>query len=152
MSQSLSKIYLHVIFHVKNESPLIRKQDLPRIHEYIGGVINNVGCQTLKIGGTSNHVHCVFVLSKNENTAHVVEEIKRNSSRWVKTISPISYKCFAWQGGYAAFSVSQSIVNDTIEYVSNQEEHHRNRTYMEELTSFLKLYGIEYDEQYLWRD
>jgi hypothetical protein len=78
-----------------------------------------------------------------------VEEIKRNSSRWIKSKGAY-YNKFAWQGGYAAFSVSSSVVEKTQHYIQNQAEHHRKRTYREELLSFLNEYGIPYDERYLW--
>lgn len=91
------------------------------------------------------------MFSKNETVAHIVEEVKRNSSRWIKTISP-KYEKFAWQGGYAAFSVSQSQVDTAIEYIRNQAEHHKKRSFKDEYLEFLRLYKIEYDERYVLSD
>jgi hypothetical protein len=90
-------------------------------------------------------------MSKNITLAKLTEEIKRHSSRWVKTLNQHYYD-FAWQGGYAGFSVSQSLHDKTKNYIERQEEHHRKITFHEELIDFLKEYGIEYNEQYLWSD
>jgi REP element-mobilizing transposase RayT len=151
MPQSLCKIYLHIIFHKKSSSPKIEETHLERLHSYIGELINSTGCQTIQVGGTEDHVHAVCLLSRNENVAHLLEEMKRNSSRWLKTLSP-QYKDFSWQGGYAAFSVSESVIEKTVEYVKNQKEHHRKQTFQEEYKMFLQLYHIEYDEKYLFSD
>lgn len=148
MSQSLCKIYLHIIFHVKTSSPIIDYEHLERLHSYIGGLVNTTGCQVLCVGGTENHVHALIMFSKTETVAHVVEEMKRNSSRWIKTVSP-KYEEFAWQGGYAAFSVSQSQVETVMAYIRNQVEHHKKHSFKDEYLSFLRLYKIEYDERYV---
>ena len=151
MSQSLSKIYLHIVFHVKNTSPTIEEEHWERLHNYIGGLVNITGCQVLRVGGVENHVHVLMMFSRTETVAHVVEEIKRNSSRWIKTISPI-YENFAWQGGYGAFSVSQWQVDRVIKYIENQKEHHRKRSFQEEYLEFLRQHNIEYDEKYVFSD
>ena len=151
MSQSLCKIYLHIIFHVKTGSPLIEQEHLDQLHRYIGKLVNITGCQVLRVGGTGNHVHALVMFSKTETVAHVVEEMKRNSSRWIKTLSP-GYEKFAWQGGYAAFSVSQSQVDMVIRYINNQAEHHKKQSFKDEYLAFLRLYKIEYDERYVLSD
>ena len=151
MSQSLYKIYLHVIFHVKSTSPTIDDGDLGRLHAYIGKVVNTTGCHVLCVGGTSNHVHALVMFSKTETVAHLIEEMKRNSSRWLKTISP-KYNDFAWQGGYGAFSVSQSQVDTVINYINNQAGHHKRQSFKDEYLEFLRLYKIEYDERYVLSD
>lgn len=151
MGQSLCKIYLHIVFHINTKSPIILDQDLESLHRYIGKMVNTTGSQTLRVGGVPNHIHVVCALGKQENVAHLVEEMKRNSSRWIKTLSP-HYHSFAWQSGYAAFSVSQSALEKTIEYVKNQKEHHQKRTYKDEYLTFLNLYNVEYNEQYVLSD
>jgi hypothetical protein len=90
-------------------------------------------------------------MSKNIALAKLTEEIKRHSSRWIKTDRP-NYRQFAWQGGYAGFSVSQSLHEKTKHYIFHQDEHDKKMTFKEELILFLKEYGIEYDERYLWTD
>ena len=151
MPQSLCKIYLHIIFHVKTSSPRIADEHLERMHSYIGQLVNTTGCRVIRVGGIGDHVHIVCLLSRSENVAHLVEEVKRNSSRWIKSVSPF-YEHFAWQGGYAVYSVSQSVVDKTVEYVDNQREHHKKQNFCEEYLAFLKLYNVDYDERYVFTD
>ena len=151
MPQSLSRIYLHIVFHIKTTSPQIDESHLERVHSYIGQLVNSTGCSVIRVGGIGDHVHVLCLLSRNETVSHLVEEIKRNSSRWIKTLGQ-EYECFAWQGGYAVFSVSESLINKTIEYVINQKEHHKKLSFNEEYIQFLKLYNIDYDERYVFED
>ncbi len=151
MSQSLCKIYLHIVFHIKTTSPLIKEEHLERLHSYMGQLVNTTGCQTIHVGGVSDHVHLLCQLSKTETVAHLVEEVKRNSSRWIKTIDD-GYKQFAWQGGYGAFSVSESVLPQTLNYVKNQKMHHAKTSFQDEYLNFLKLYKVEYDEKYVFSD
>ena len=151
MAQSLCKIYLHIVFHIKTTSPQIEDEHLERLHSYIGQLVNATGCQVVRVGGIGDHTHVLCLLSRIENVSHLVEEVKRNSSRWLKGLAP-EYGRFAWQGGYAVFSVSQSVVDKTLEYVSNQAEHHKKVSAREEYIKFLKLYNIEYDDRYVLSD
>ena len=136
---------------MKTTSPTIMTEHLEQMHKYIGGLVNSTGCHILCVGGTENHVHALIIFSKTETVAHVVEEMKRNSSRWIKTLSP-KYERFAWQGGYAAFSVSQSNVDAVIAYIGNQEEHHKTQKYQDEYLRLLELHKIDYDERYVLSD
>lgn len=151
MSQSLSKLYVHLIFHIKDSLVPIINEDKIDLYAYIGSIIKDNSSIPIIINGTSDHVHILCVISKNIALAKLIEEIKRHSSRWIKTRGT-HYKQFAWQGGYAGFSVSQSLHEKTKNYILNQEEHHKKLTFKEELIAFLKEYGIEYDERYLWTD
>jgi hypothetical protein len=90
-------------------------------------------------------------MSKNISLAGLVEKIKGQSSRWIKTKNN-KYRLFKWQGGYSGFSVSQSLVEKTKKYIDKQKEHHKKKSYKEELIEFLKLYGIDYDSRYIWDD
>jgi putative transposase len=151
MAQSLSKLYVHIIFHIKNHHVTIRNEDKKDLYAYIGSIIKDNGSIPILINGISDHVHILCVMSKNIALAKLTEEIKRHSSRWIKTRGTY-YKQFAWQGGYAGFSVSHSIHDKTKRYIENQEDHHKKMIFKEELVPFLKEYGIEYNEQYLWTD
>ncbi len=151
MAQSLTKIYIHLVFHIKTTSPTIREDDIERVHSYVGKLINEVGCQVILVGGINDHAHVLFSLSKDVTISHVVEEVKRNSSRWIKTIDRY-YRAFAWQNGYAAFSISQSIVEKTMAYIKNQREHHKKLSFQDEYRLFLETYGIEYNAEYVFRD
>ena len=119
MSQSLSKLYIHTIFHVKDEQVFIRQEDEEELYAYMGGIINNTSSHPIKIGGVSNHIHILADMSKNISLSKFLEEIKRNSSRWIKTKN-VHYKNFAWQGGYSGYSVSESKVKVVKKYIENQ--------------------------------
>lgn len=151
MSQSLSKLYTHIIYHIKNTSVEIRKQDKSELYAYIGSIIKNNQSIPIIINGVEDHVHIRCVMSKNIALAKLVEEIKRHSSRWIKTKSSY-YNKFAWQGGYGGFSVSPSLHNKTKLYIQNQEKHHEKMSFKEEYIMFLEEYGIDYNENYLWID
>ena len=151
MAQSLSKLFVHIIFHVKNNQVKIRKQDKTDLYAYIGVIIKDNESIPIIINGVEDHIHILCVMSKNIALAKFVEEIKRHSSRWIKT-KDSHYAKFAWQGGYGGFSVSPSLHDTTKRYIENQEEHHRKKSFKEEYLWFLKEYGIEYNEKYLWND
>ncbi|NDV46912.1 transposase [Paludibacter sp. 221] len=151
MAQSLSKLYIHVVFHIKTESVRIRKEDKSDLYAYIGAIIKDKDSIPILINGTDDHLHILCVMSKNITLSKLVEEIKGNSSRWIKRFNSY-YKDFAWQGGYGGFSVSPSLHDKTKRYIENQEEHHKKMTFREEYLMFLKEYGIEYNEQHLWTD
>jgi REP element-mobilizing transposase RayT len=151
MAQSLSKLYVHIIFHIKNTNCQIRKQDKAELFAYIGAIIKDNESIPILINGIEDHVHILCVLSKNISLAKLIEEIKKHSSRWIKT-KDRHYNEFSWQGGYSGFSVSPSLHDKTKNYIEKQEEHHHKMSFKEEYVLFLKEYGIEYNEQYLWTD
>ena len=149
MSQTLSKIFVHIIFHIKNGSVEIDKIVSNELYAYMGAIIKDNESIPILINGTGDHVHILCVMSKNIALSKLVEEIKRHSSRWIKTKGE-KYRQFAWQGGYGAFSVSSSLHDKTKRYIENQEDHHKKVTFKDEYLLFLKEYGINYNEQYLW--
>ena len=149
MSQSLSKLYVHLIFHVKNNMSAIRQEDEKELFAYIGGIIKLSKSISVCINGTEDHIHVLCIMSKNVSLAALLEDIKRNSSRWIKTKDD-HYQSFAWQGGYSGYSVSQSKVEVVERYIQNQKEHHKHQTFREEYVQFLKENGVEYNEEYLW--
>ena len=126
----------------------MKKDDLFDIHSYISGILKNIECPPVVIGGTTNHVHILCVLNKNMALSKMAEEIKRSSSKWIKERGSY-YQWFAWQEGYGAFSVSQSKVDVVTKYIQNQEEHHKKMTFQDELKMFLKEYNVEFNEEYL---
>lgn len=150
MSQSLSKIYVHLIFHVKSNMCLIQRVDEPELYAYIGSVIKLSKSIPICINGTNDHIHVLCIMSKNISLANLLEDIKRNSSRWIKTKGSY-YQNFAWQGGYSGYSVSQSKVEIVEKYIHNQKEHHKNQLFREEYLQFLKENGIDFNEEYLWK-
>lgn len=151
MAQSLSQLYVHIVFHIKTTSPIILQETNGELYAYIGGVINNLECRPIKIGGYSDHLHILCTLSKNISLAKLVEEIKRNSSRWIKTKSP-HYRNFAWQNGYGGFSVSPIHCDNLKHYIEHQFEHHSNIKFEDEYAQLLRKYDVEYNPKYIFTD
>ena len=151
MAQSLSQLFVHIIFHVKTTSVVIREHEADELYAYIGSIIKDRQSIPISINGVGDHIHILCILSKNVALADFLEDVKKYSSRWIKTKDNY-YKTFAWQGGYGGFSVSPSLCDKTKQYIQKQKEHHKKMTFQEEYLLFLKEYGIEYDEKYLWRD
>ncbi len=147
MPQSLAKVLVHVIFSTKNRHPFIQRAVRPTLHAYLAGTLANLQSPSLQVGGTADHVHTLFVLGRTHALADVVEEAKKSSSKWMKQqgVSP-----FAWQTGYAAFSVSESQAQRVVRYIAAQEAQHRTVTFQEEFRSFLAPYAVTYDERYVW--
>ena len=119
------------------------------MHAYLAKMLREQDCETLIVNGVEDHVHALFALSRTHAIASVVKEIKRTSSGFAKELSPSLAK-FHWQGGYGAFSVSQSSLEEVVRYIENQEEHHKRVTFQDEYRAFLRAYCIAYDERYVW--
>ena len=150
MPQSLSKIYVHIIFSTKHRFPFLTDTDTRNeMHAYLGGICNRLGCPVVTVGGTADHVHILCMLSRVHTIAKLLEEVKKNSSKWVKTKRQELLK-FSWQNGYGIFSVSQSHVDTVKRYIGNQQRHHRKLTFQDEYRIFLKEYQVNYDERYIW--
>jgi REP element-mobilizing transposase RayT len=150
MPQSLSKIYLHIVFSTKHRRPFLHDEDLrDRLHAYLAGICRNLDSPSIQVGGVEDHVHILCYLGRTITVADLLRELKRDSSKWLKDQSADLGE-FHWQDGYGAFSVSPSHVPQLTEYIRNQQEHHRTESYQDELLRLLQKYGIEYDEQYIW--
>lgn len=149
MPQSLSNLLIHLIFSTKNREPFLKGTVSAEIHPYLVGVLNNIGCTSIQVGGVSDHVHLLFRLSRTMAVAEVVEAVKTNSSKWIKKKGR-EFAGFHWQSGYGAFSVSQSDSNEVVAYIRNQPEHHRKVSFQEEYRRFLDRHQIAYDERYVW--
>jgi putative transposase len=141
-------LHFHLIFSTKDRLALMHQDWRGRLHAYIGGIINDLGGVPETIGGVEDHVHLLVGLRATHRLADVLREIKASSSKWVH--EELQKPAFAWQEGYGAFTVSQSQVEAVKNYIANQEEHHRKRTFQEEYLEFLQKNGVEYDEKYLW--
>ena len=149
MSQSLSKMWTHLIFSTKDRYPFLSEPDIrEQTYAYLSGILRKHDCAPLLIGGVADHVHSLFVLSKNVAIAEIVYEVKRGSSKWIK-MQGSEFRKFHWQNGYGAFSVSQSHVERVRRYIANQNRHHRGVTFQDELREFLRRYEVKYDERYL---
>jgi len=148
--QSLSQIYLHVTFSTKDRRPFLEDRDARRdLHAYLAGACKNLGSPAIAIGGFDDHVHVLCRLSRSTSIAHLIRELKRESSKWTKEQSR-ALSGFQWQRGYGAFSVSPSHVEALQSYVAHQEEHHRRESFQDEFRRLCRKYGIEIDERYAW--
>jgi len=149
MGQSLVANYLHIVFSTKHRESLIDHVIENELHNYLGGICKNLECQPLEVGGHTDHIHILCMLSKKIALVKLMEELKSHSSKWIKTKGE-AYSKFYWQDGYGAFSVNPSEVEIVIDYISNQKEHHSKNTFQNEYRAFLKKYKVEYDERYVW--
>ncbi len=149
MSQSLVKNYIHIVFSTKNRQKLIDSTIENELYKYIGGINKSLECTPIKIGGHQDHIHILCLLSKKIALINLVEKLKSNSSKWIKTKGE-AYQNFYWQKGYGAFSVNPTEVDVVINYIENQKEHHKHKTFQEEYRAFLKKYKVEFDERYVW--
>ena len=150
MSQSLAKLYTHIVFSTKDRFPFLCNRELQQeLNAYIGGIIRTLNSQPVVVNGVKDHLHIFCTVSKNSAVSKLVGEIKRVSSIWIKTKDKNLSK-FHWQDGYCALSIGRSEINNVCAYIENQEEHHSITTFQDEYRKFLTEYEIEYDEQYVW--
>lgn len=149
MGQSLVKNYIHIVFSTKHRQPLIHPPFESELHAYLGGICNNLACQSIIVGGYTDHIHILCMLSKKIALMKLLEELKSHSSKWIKTKDKL-LENFYWQDGYGAFSVNPSEVEIVINYIANQKTHHNKKSFQEEYIAFLKKYNVEYDERYVW--
>ncbi len=150
MSQSLAKILVHTVFSTKERCPFLRYRTLrDELHCYLGGILNNLQCQPILVGGVEDHIHMLSTLSRTCMASELVKEVKRSSSLWLKTKDP-ELKDFAWQRGYGIFSIGFSQISKVREYIAGQEEHHRRISFQDEFRSLLAKYEVDYDERYVW--
>jgi putative transposase len=150
MPQSLSKILVHSVFSTKDRRPFLRDKPLrDELHRYLGGILINLECQPIIVGGVADHVHLLCALSRTCDASTMIKEIKRGSSLWVKTQSS-DLVDFAWQNGYGIFFIGFSQIETVREYIINQEKHHHKVTFQDEFRQLLQRYEIEFDERYVW--
>jgi REP element-mobilizing transposase RayT len=149
MSQSLAKVYIHLIFSTKNRDRILEDDIRPDLHAYLGGTLNGMGCGPVEINSEPDHVHVLFLLGRTITLSDCVGGLKKSATDWLRARDS-AYATFHWQSGFGAFSVSQPGVEAVRAYIRNQREHHRVRTFQEELREFFKKHEIEYDERYVW--
>ena len=149
MPQSLSSILIHLIFSTKDREPFLTPEIDAELYPYMASIFKALKSPALIINGTSDHVHTLFSLSRVVTVANVVEEVKTESSKWIKR-KGTEFRNFHWQSGYGAFSIGQSQVSTVKRYIGRQKQHHRRVTFQDEYRKFLKAYEVEYDERYVW--
>ena len=149
MPQSLASIPVHCIWSTKDRQPFIKQEIEKELFSYMASIFRAYESPALIINGTEDHVHSLTILSRKITVAKLIEEVKKSSSKWIKTKGTL-YRNFYWQSGYAALGIGQSNIEALKRYIANQKEHHRQKTFQEEYMEFLKKYNIEYDERYVW--
>ena len=149
MPQSLSSILVHLIFSTKNREPFLSPEIDAELYPYMASIFKALKSPALIINGTTDHLHTLFSISRVVTIADLVEEVKTESSKWIKR-KGIQFRNFHWQSGYGAFSIGQSQVQAVTRYIGRQKQHHRHVTFQNEYRKFLKAYDVEYDERYVW--
>ncbi len=147
MAQTLHRILVHVVFSTKDRAALIKEPIRSRLFAYLGGIVRSLDGEPLIVNGVADHVHLLLTLPATVTLAETMRRIKAKSSRWMRQ----GTWDFAWQAGYAAFSVSQSNLAGVRKYIANQEEHHKRTAFKDEFVSLLKRNELEYEERFLWR-
>ena len=149
MANTYTQLYFHIVFAVKGRSNYISEQWKDELYKYISGIIANKDQKLMIVNGVPNHIHLLIGTKPNCNLSDLIRDIKANSSKWINEKKFTNFH-FEWQTGFGAFTVSQSVVPNVIEYFKNQEEHHRKKTFKEEYVEFLKAYQIDFKDEYLF--
>ena len=151
MPNTYTQIQIHYIFAVNNRESVIMPEWREELYKYITGIVKNRGQYPLAVGGWLDHVHLFVRMTPTMNPSDLMAEVKRSSSKWINE-KRFTLGRFSWQEGFGAFSYAHSQVQNVIQYIMNQEDHHRNRTFLEEYVSFLNHFGIEYDKRFLFHE
>jgi putative transposase len=149
MASTLTNLLYHIVFSTKHREPIITAPIRVELYKYMGGIIRGESGTLLEIGGIQDHVHLVTRFKTEPSVATMVKIVKSKSSKWLNE-HPKRPSRFEWQRGYAAFTVSMSQLEIVRRYVRNQEQHHRRKTFQQELRQLLDKHGVEYDERYIW--
>jgi putative transposase len=149
MAQTLTSLYLHVVFSTKDRADLIRPDVEDELYAYIGGILNNYRCRLLIGNGTANHSHLLISIYKAIVLPDIVGDVKRSSSKWLKTKGGMLTK-FGWQDGYSAFTVGHTQLDAVKKYIAGQKEHHKKMVFEDEMRDFYSRYEIDFDERYAW--
>jgi len=149
MAQSLSNVLLHIVFSTKNREPFIDESIERDLFKYVATVARTLHCPTQGIGAADDHIHIACSLARTVPVSKLIQEIKQDSSHWMKQ-QGAAYINFTWQNGYGAFSIGQSQSADLQRYIASQREHHRRESFQDEYRRLLAKYEIEADERYVW--
>ena len=142
MSHSYNKIWIHAVWSTKERQPLMKAEVESQIFSFVSNQLKEIGCPVRIINGMPDHIHCLFLLNPQKSIAEIIKQIKGSSSHFVNQQNVLKEK-FAWQTGYAAFSVSESVMDKVFKYIENQKQHHQKRTFQSEYEEFLQLHQFE---------
>jgi len=151
MANTFTQIYLHIVFAVQNRISLIQPEWKDELYKYITGIIQNNDHKLIAINGIPNHLHIALGYKPHQLIPELMQDIKGNSSKWINEKKFVTGK-FSWQGGYGAFSFSNSQIDNVVKYINSQRQHHKRKTFQEEYIQLLKKYDISYDEKYILLD
>ncbi|MFN3753002.1 IS200/IS605 family transposase [Flavobacterium sp.] len=151
MANTYTQIHIQLVFAVKHRNALIHSSFKGELYQYITGIIKNHNHKLLAINGMSDHIHIFIGMRPTQSLSDLLQDIKGNSSKWINEKKFLKVN-FEWQQGYGAFSYSKSQVNNVINYINNQEQHHSIKTFREEYLEFLKLFEVDYDERYIFKE
>ena len=149
MAGTFSQIYIQIVFAVKNRDALIRPEWESELFKYITGIVQNKEQKMLIINGTSNHIHFLIGMKPTCCMSDLVREIKKSSNTFIKEKRLTRYN-FQWQEGYGAFSYSHSALDQVIQYIQQQKEHHKKKTFQKEYIDFLKKFNVDFKDEYLF--
>lgn len=149
MAGTFSQVYIQIVFAVKGRENLISKSWKDDLHKYIAGIIKGKEQKSIIVNSMPDHIHAFVGLRPSMPISDLVRDIKNNSSNFINEHKFVKGK-FSWQEGYGAFSYSHSHIGQVYDYILNQEEHHKKRTFREEYLALLKKFEIEYNEKYLF--
>lgn len=150
MANTYTQIHIQAVFSVQNRACIIQKAWETELYKYMTGIIQNHDHKLLAINGMPDHVHVFFGMRPTQSLSDLMQDVKGDSSKWINKKGFINGR-FSWQEGYGAFSYSKSQVDQVINYIRNQEEHHRKRTFTEEYLDFLEKFQVPYDERYIFK-
>jgi putative transposase len=142
ISHSYSKIWIHAIWATKKRQPIILPKIEDQVYRFINREFTDAGCPVKIINGMPDHIHCLFLLNRNKSISDIIKQVKESSAHYINDQNLTSGR-FAWQTGYAAYSVSESVLEKTYSYIQNQKAHHAQKTFEQEYAELLKLHALE---------
>lgn len=150
MANTYTQIHIQAVFAVQNRESVIRKEWKDELYRYITGIIQNHNHKVLAINGMPDHIHILFGMRPTQSLSDLMQDIKGDSSKWINSKRFVDSK-FSWQEGYGAFSYSKSHVDNVIEYIRNQEEHHKKRKFLDEYLVMLRKFEVDFNEAYIFK-
>ena len=150
MANTYTQIHIHTVFAVHNRRCLIHPSWEEELYRYMTGLLQNYDHKMLQINGMPDHIHMLFGFRPSQSLSKLIQQVKQDSSRWIK-LNQFINEPFIWQSGFGAFSYSRSQVPSVIEYIKNQKAHHAKKSFNEEYIELLKAYDVEYDPRYVFK-
>ncbi|UQD57519.1 IS200/IS605 family transposase [Flavobacterium sp. K5-23] len=151
MANTYTQIHIHFVFAVKFRDGIMQANWVEDLYKYMTGIIQNNNHKLLAINGMPDHIHILIGLRPAQSISDLMKDVKQSSSKWINE-NKLTSRHFEWQEGYGAFSHSKSQINQVINYIQNQELHHKKKTFIEEYIDFLEKVEIDYDEKFIFKE